>query len=141
MESMMRLYQRQPKPMRWTILKGGIFVGPGTFQEDLVKQIDHGEVVVPGDGSHYVSLVHVEDVAKAFVAALERAPAASLFNICAEPMTYGEYVDGIADRLGVARPKRDEAKTRPVSHRASAKAAKEVLGWEAKHSIWPSLPK
>jgi 2-alkyl-3-oxoalkanoate reductase len=139
MESMMRLYGRQSKPMRWTILKGGIFVGPGTFQEGTVEQIRRGELVVPGDGSHYVSLVHVEDVADAYVAALDRAPAASLFNICAEPMTYGEYVDGIADRLGVARPKRDLTKPRPVSHRASAKAAKEVLGWEPKHSIWPAL--
>ena len=139
MESMMRLYARQPKPMRWTILKGGIFVGPETLQEDTVVQIRRGELVVPGDGSHYVPLVHVEDVADAYVAALERAPAASLFNICAEPMTYGEYVDGIADWLGVVRPKRDLAKARPVSHRASTKAAKEVLGWEAKRSVWPEL--
>ena len=139
MESMMRLYQRQPKPMRWAILKGGIFVGPGTFQEDVVEQIRRGELVVPGDGSHYVSLVHVEDVADAYVAALERAPAASIFNICAEPMTFGEYVDGIADRLGVPHPERDASKPRPVSHRASARAAKEVLGWEAKRSVWPEL--
>ncbi len=139
MESMMRLYLRQPKPMRWTILKAGIFVGPGTFQEDLVEQIRRGELVVPGDGSHYVSLVHVEDVSDAYVAALERAPAASLFNLCAEPMTYGEYVDGIADRLGVPHPRRDASKPRPVSHRASSQAAKEVLGWEAKFSIWPEL--
>ena len=139
MESMMRLYARQPKPMRWTILKGGIFVGPGTFQEDTVDQIRRGELVVPSDGSHYVPLIHVEDVADAYVLALERAPAASLFNICAEPMTYGEYVDGIADRLGVQRPQRDASKALPVSHRACTKAAREVLGWEAKHSVWPEL--
>ncbi len=137
MESMMRLYARQPKPMRWTILKGGIFVGPGTFQQDVVEQIRRGALVVPGDGSHYVSLVHVEDVADAYVIALERAPAASIFNISAEPLTYGEYVDAIADRLGVPHPLRDVTKPRPVSHRASTNAAREVLGWQAKHSIWP----
>lgn len=139
MESMMRLYLRQPKSMRWTILKGGIFVGPDTFQADVVDQIRRGELLVPGDGSHYVSLVHVEDVAEAYVAALERAPAASIFNICAEPMTHGAYVDGIADRLGVPHPARDPSKPRPVSHRASTKAAKEVLRWQARHSIWPKV--
>ena len=137
MESMMRLYKRQPKLMRWVILKGGLFVGPGTGQPALVEKIRRLDLVVPGDGSHFISPVHVEDVAGAYVLALERAPAESIFNICAEPIRYGEYVYRLADIGGAPHPKRDPSKPKPPSHRASTKAAREVLGWEPKRSIWP----
>jgi 2-alkyl-3-oxoalkanoate reductase len=139
MESMMRLFARQPKSMRWTILRGGFFVGPETFQSAVVEQIRRRELIVPADGSYYISLVHVEDVADAYVAALERAPTASIFNINAEPLTYGEYVDGLANRLHAPHPPRDPSKPHPVSHRASTQAAREILRWEPKHSIWPEL--
>jgi 2-alkyl-3-oxoalkanoate reductase len=138
MESMMRLFARQPKPMRWTILKGGTFVGPGTFQCDVIEKIHRRELVVPGDGSHFVSMVHVDDVADAYVAALERAPAQSIFNICAEPLRYAEYMDKLADQIGAPHPKRDPEKPKPPSHRASTKAAQEVLGWQPHHSIFPN---
>lgn len=138
MESMMRIFPRQQKPMRWIILKGGIFVGPGAFQAELVERIRTGKEVVPGDGSHFVSLVHVEDAADAYIKALERAHEASVFNICAEPLRYSEYVDGIAGRIGVPRPPRNRSLPRPVSHRASNCTARETLGWQPLRSIWPS---
>ena len=140
MESMMRLFARQPKPMRWTILKGGTFVGPGTFQANVMERIRRQELIVPGDGSHFVALVRVEDYAEAYVSALDRAPAASIFNICAEPIRYGEYLDGLADLIGVPHPARDPLKERPASHRATTKAAREILGWEPKASVWPAAP-
>lgn len=139
MESMMRLFARQPKAMRWTILKGGLFVGPGTFQSDVVEQVRRQELIVPGDGSHFVSLVHVDDYADAYIAALEHAPAASIFNICADPIRYADYVDGLADLIHASRPPRDLSKPGPPSHRASTKAAREILGWEPRRSIWPSV--
>lgn len=138
MESMMRLFERQPKPMRWTILKGGLFVGPGTGQSALIEKIRRGDLVIPGDGSHYISLVHVEDVADAYCAALERAPRGSIFNICAEPVRYGDYVDHLADLVNAPHPRRDPSQPRPPSHRASTKAARDVLGWQPKHSIYPA---
>jgi len=137
MESMMWLLRKHPRQMRWSILKGGLFVGPGTSQERLLEQIRHGELTVPGDGSHFVSFVHVDDVADAYVAALAKAPGQSIFNICAEPIRFGEYVDGLADRSGVERPKRDMSKWTPISHRATNAKARETLGWQPKKSIWP----
>jgi nucleoside-diphosphate-sugar epimerase len=137
MESMIRMFGKQPKPVRWVILKCGNFVGPGTSQDLLVQRIREGKEIIPGDGSQYVSLVHVEDAAEAFVAALERAPSRSLFNICAEPLRYREYVDQLADALGLAHPKRDLSAERPPSHRAINQAAREVLGWEPKGSLIP----
>jgi len=125
--------------MRWVILKGGLFVGPGTGQTALLEKIRTGVLRVPGNGSHFVSLVHVQDVAEAYLAALERAPAASIFNICADPIRYGEYVDRLADLLHVAHPLRDTTQAAPPSHRASNRADREQLGWEPKCSIWPEL--
>ena len=137
MESMMWLLRKHPSQMRWSILKGGMFVGPGTFQERTVEQIRRGTLVVAGDGSHFVSLVHIDDVADAYVLALDRAPRQSVFNICAEPLRYAAYVDGLADRIGAERPKRDPSQPCPPSHRASNAAAREKLGWVPRHSIWP----
>ena len=138
MESMIWLLRKHPSEMRWAILKGGIFLGPGTFEERTIEQIRRGELVVPGDGSHYLSLVHVEDIANAFVMALERAPTHSVFNICAEPLRYGDYVDALADAMGAVHPRRDLSLPRPPSHRASNRAAREVLGWEPKRAVVPA---
>lgn len=138
MESMMWLLRKHPRQMRWSILKGGTFVGPGTSQERTLEQIRTGKLVVPGDGSHFVSLVHVEDVTDAYLAALERAPGQSVFNICSEPVRYGDYVDGLADLVGANRPKRDLSHPKPPSHRASNAAAREKLGWSPRKSIWPA---
>jgi nucleoside-diphosphate-sugar epimerase len=123
-ERLMRLFARQPKPMRWSILKGGLFIGPGTSQQQLVDRLRNQQLTVPGDGSHFISLVHVEDVADAYVAALDRAPAASIFNINAEPLRYADYVDGLADRMGAPHPYRDLTQPRPTSHSASNQAAR-----------------
>jgi len=140
MESMIWLLRKHPSKMRWAILKGGIFVGPGTFEERTIEQIRRGELVVPGDGSHYVSLVHVEDVANAFVMALERAPTHSVFNICAEPLRYGDYVDALADGIGAKHPRRDLSLPMPPSHRATNRGAREVLGWEPKRAVVAAVP-
>jgi nucleoside-diphosphate-sugar epimerase len=138
MEAMVWLLRKHPRQMRWSILKGGIFVGPGTFQDRTVEQIRRGELVVPGDGSHFISPVHVEDVADAYVLALERAPRQSVFNICADPIRYGDYVDGLADRIGAPHPCRDPLLPKPPSHRATTAAARETLDWSPHHSIWPA---
>ncbi|HWR17076.1 MAG TPA: NAD(P)-dependent oxidoreductase [Terriglobales bacterium] len=137
MEAIMHLFGRQPRPMRWIVLRCGIFVGPGTFQEGLLQRIREGKEIVPADGSHFVSLVHVDDVANAFVTALERGPAATTFHINASPMRYGEYVDCMAERIGAPRPPRDPNAPKPLSHRACNKLAEEVLGWKPERSVFP----
>ena len=88
MEAMIRALG--PQLPGWTILRGGSFVGPGTAQGVLMEQLRRGEVVVAGDGSNYVSPVHVSDMAAGFAAALERAPAArrstsSTSRVASEP--------------------------------------------------------
>lgn len=132
MESMVR-----ETPLEWCILRGGAFEGPGTSQDALVESIRAGREVVPCDGSYYISPINPADMAAAVVAAVERAPADSTYNIVAEPLRYGEYVDRIASLLGVPPPARDPSRSCPPSFRCSNEAAKRDLGWRPTHSIWP----
>jgi nucleoside-diphosphate-sugar epimerase len=140
MESMMYLFERQPKPMRWCILKGGLFVGEGTGQDRLLERLRTGQETVQGEGQNFVSLVNVEDATDAYVAALERSESGSVFNICDEPIRYGDYVDRLAGMIRAPRPRRESSKPCPPSWRCSNQRAREVLGWTPKRGIWPRVP-
>jgi 2-alkyl-3-oxoalkanoate reductase len=139
MESMMYLFQRQPKPMRWCILKGGLFAGEGTGQDRLLARLRAVQEVVPGEGQNFISLVNVEDAAAAYVAALECAEPGSVYNICDEPIRYGDYVDRLAEMIHAPKPRRDSSKPCPPSWRCANQRARRELGWIPKHSIWPRV--
>ncbi len=137
MEAMVRAVPVEQMP--WCILRGGLFVGPGTGQAETVTLIREGKMVVPCDGSNYISLVNVADMARAFVLALTNAMPGTTFNIVAEPVRNGEYLDHIASLLHAPAPPRDPSQPCPPSHRCSNKAAREFLGWEPLHSIYEGI--
>ena len=126
------------RALAWTLLRGGSFVGAGTRQDALVDRLRRRRVFVAGDGSNYVSPLNRADMAAAVVAALERAPAGSTFNIVDEPLRYSDYVDALADLIGVERPPRTTRSRLPASRRCTNRAARATLGWMPRHSIWPS---
>jgi nucleoside-diphosphate-sugar epimerase len=113
--------------MEWCILRGGTFAGKGTFQDGLIEKLRSGAEIVPCDGRNFVSLVHVSDMASAIVAAIEHAPAGSVFNVVGEPIRNGEYLDGLAASIGAAKPRRDMTAGFPPSWRCSNQAAKAKL--------------
>jgi nucleoside-diphosphate-sugar epimerase len=135
MESMIQ--DVRPQALAWTILRGGSFVGAGTSESALVDGLREGKVAVAGDGSNYVSPVTVADMACAVVVSLERAPAGSIFNIVDEPIRYGDYVDAIADLIGVPRPQRMTGRRLPPSWRCTNEAAQTALEWMPREPIWP----
>ena len=141
-ETMIR--EVEPQTLAWTILRGGSFVGEGTGQRALIERLRDGTVVVAGDGSNYVSLVNVTDMAAAVAAAVQVAPAGSTFNLVDDPLRYGDYVDALADPIGVPRPVRAPKLPLPPSWRCTNRAAQTVLGWIPRERIWPypdrSLP-
>jgi nucleoside-diphosphate-sugar epimerase len=112
----------------WSILRGGAFVGVETAQDGVIARLRDGTLRVPGDGSNWVSHVHVQDMAAATVAALDRAPPGSIFNINDEPMRNGDYLDRLAALLHLPAPTRDPGLPAPRSFRCSNAAAKQVLG-------------
>lgn len=124
-------------PLEWCLLRAGLFVGPGTSQEKLVERIRAGTESVPGDGRAFVSLVHFEDVAQAFALALERAPPGSVYNVAAEPLRLGEYLDRLAAAVRAPPPRRDPSRPAPLSLRVSSRAAREALGWRPLRLLFP----
>jgi nucleoside-diphosphate-sugar epimerase len=137
MEAMVR--EIEPSRLAWSILRGGAFVGPETAQDTVIARLREGTQRVMGDGDNWVSFVHVDDIADATVAALERAAGGSIFNINDEPVRNGEYLDRLAELLHVARPARDLDAARPRSLRCSNAAAKQALGWAPRAGIWPEV--
>jgi nucleoside-diphosphate-sugar epimerase len=135
MEGMVRAVP--PGRLRWCILRGGSFVGPGTAQDDTIGRLREGTERVPCDGSNYISPVNVADMAAAIVAALQSAPGGSTFNIVDEPLRQGDYLDRLAALSGAPPPPRDPSRACPPSFRCSNAAARAALGWTPKHGIWP----
>ncbi len=125
--------------MRWAILRGGVFTGPGTAEDSLKENIRKGWEVVPGDGSHFISPVHVGDMAAAFVKSAKVKPQGRVFNIVDEPVRYGDYVDGLADAQRAPRPRRDLLKGKALSHRCSNEAARKELGWNPTRGLYSSV--
>jgi nucleoside-diphosphate-sugar epimerase len=137
MEAMIR--DVDPRTLAWTILRGGSFVGAGTGEGKVIEKLRTGDVVVAGDGSNYVSMVNVADMACAVASSLKLAPTGSTFNIVDEPLRYGDYVDAIADLIGAARPERVPKLPLPPSWRCTNRAAQTVLGWMPRERIWTDV--
>jgi nucleoside-diphosphate-sugar epimerase len=123
--------------LEWCILRGGTFVGKDTFQENTIERLRSGNENVVCDGRNFTSLIHVLDMASAVVAAIENAPAGSVFNVVDEPIRNGEYLDHLATSIGVGRPERDRTAKCPPSWRCNNKALKVTLKWLPSHSIIP----
>jgi nucleoside-diphosphate-sugar epimerase len=132
MESLVRA-----SDLEWMILRGGIFVGPGTFQDDTIARLRAGTELVPGDGSNWVSFVHVADYADAVALALEAPEAGAVLNITSEPVRNRDYLDRVSQMLGFAPPSYEPDAPTRQSFRCSNAAAREVLGWSPRRAIWP----
>lgn len=126
-----------PETLEWCILRGGEFVGPGTFQDRTIEDLKDGKITVPGEGNNYISLVHIADMARAMNMALNRASAGSIFNIVDEPLKQGEYLDRLAALVGADKPKRDKSAQTSLSWRCSNQAAKSVLSWFPVQGVFP----
>ena len=84
---------------------------------------------MPGDGSALISLCHVTDVARAFLMALEQAPARTSLNVVDdEPVNYRNLLSFIAAQMGSPEPQPDPILSM-LSLGCSNARLKSVLGW------------
>lgn len=135
MERMVRAVP--PDRLRWSMLRGGLFVGPGTGQETLLERLRAGQVEIPGKGQNFLSPIHVADMAEAMALTLEHAPGGSIYQIVDQPLRYGDYITMLADRLHLPHPPYNASLPEAPSYRCSNQRAREQLGWQPRHSIWP----
>ena len=125
-------------PLEWIILRGGSFYGPGTGREDNWRaQARAGTLHLPGDGSALLSLVHVADMARAVVLAVESAPAQTVANVVDDqPVSYRALYGYIAAQAGMPEP---PAGGPPTASLACANARiKELLGWQPAYPTYRS---
>jgi nucleoside-diphosphate-sugar epimerase len=125
------------RDLHWCILRGGSFVGRDTFQDRMIADMRAGKETIPCDGRNFISLIHVADMATATVAAINHAPAGSIFNIVDEPLRQHEYSDRLAISIGADRPRRDANSNCPPSWRCSNQLAKSILNWRPTHDLIP----
>jgi len=121
----------------WIILRGGMFYGPGTARMFEWNELAlAGRLTMPGDGSDYLSLIHVEDMASAVVAAAEVQTGMFTVNIVDdEPVTYRNLFGFVAGLHGV--PSLALGGSSPIpSLRVSNHLSKELLGWAPRYKTY-----
>lgn len=129
------------------VMPGVVYGGGAGLIETFYAAPARAEHVVRsvGDGSNHWSMVHVEDVAELFVAAL-RAPAGAVYaGVIDRYPTQAEIVAAVASSLGMAGQTGgttlDEARDRmgPIAdafaldQRLTGARARQQLGWQPRH--------
>jgi len=84
------------------VISPGFVVGPGgLFKTSFYDQVQKKRLRVIGPGANYWSCVQVDDLAAAFVIALQHAPAGAEYNVVDdEPLTLRALVDEITSAMG-----------------------------------------
>lgn len=123
--------------LAWIILRGGVFYGPGTARmADWNSQAAAGTLSLPGDGSDYISLIHVEDMAAAAAVAAETEASALTVNVVDdEPVTYAQLFGFVADLHGAPPPRVGGARVF-ASMRVSNRLARDKLGWRPRYKSY-----
>ena len=112
------------------ILRGGLFYGPGTgFDDDWFARARAGKLRLPGDGSQYVSLIHIADMAQAALAAVERWPSAGTLIVADDqPARWCEVFAYVARLAGADQPQAGGRIGFP-SFRVRNARARDALDW------------
>lgn len=84
---------------------GDVYGPAGWFADLIVNKLRDGSFKIPGSGDYYRSFVHVDDVANALALVAEKNARNNTYMVCDdEPAKFGEFVDYVADKLGMKRP-------------------------------------
>lgn len=80
----------------------------GPVRHAMLDKLRGGTTVLPGDGRHFINMVHRDDIVTAILAAIDRKPTGQVFNVVDdEPTRQAEYVRWLCDRLRLAMVKFD----------------------------------
>ena len=134
-----------------TVLRYGYFYGPGnSIARDgtLAAELRRRRVPVVGGGRGVWSFIHIEDAARATVAALAHDGPAVFNVVDDEPTPVAQWLPALAQATGAPRPRRVPAFiARPLAgsygiqtmtrvQGASNALAKRELGWQPRYPSW-----
>jgi nucleoside-diphosphate-sugar epimerase len=135
------------------VLRFGAFYGPGaTHTDTMLSLARRGLGAAAGAAQGYISSIHLDDAARAVVAALE-VPSGTYNVVDDEPVTRRQYVDALGAALGRGRlrivPGRaaklggKRAATMTRSQRVRNAAFRAASGWRPQHPSvregWPAV--
>ena len=123
--------------MDWFILRGGIFVGPGTFQEKTMHDLKKGLKIVTGSCENFVSFVHVADMADAILKSIENEEGNLILNIVDQPVKQIEYLQELSQKIETISPLQNKKLPTPPSFRCSNLRARYTINWKPNHNIYP----
>jgi nucleoside-diphosphate-sugar epimerase len=114
----------------WLVLRGGLFYGPGTgFDDDWFARARAGKLRLPGDGTDYVSLVHIADMAAATLAAITHWPSRQALIVADDsPAQWRDVFGYVCALAGCAAPESGGRAGFP-SFRVANRRAKALLSW------------
>jgi 2-alkyl-3-oxoalkanoate reductase len=143
--------ERQVLAADGVVLRYGYFYGPGSAISrtgSLASELARRRLPIVGGGGGVWSLIHLEDAARATVAALTHG-ASGAYNIADdEPAPVSEWLPALAAALGAPRPMRVPSwLARPLAgsygvmtmtraQGASNARAKRELGWQPRRASW-----
>ena len=85
----------------------GWVYGPGSWFEATVKCLTNGVARIVGDGSNYLSLIHIDDLAMAYAMLVEKMPLGERYCLVDDnPITQAELAFYIASLAGTRKPKK-----------------------------------
>jgi 2-alkyl-3-oxoalkanoate reductase len=133
------------------VLRYGYFYGPGSGISRggaLCADVSRRRLPIVGGGTGVWSFIHVEDAAKATVAALTSGASGAYNVVDDEPAPVTEWLPALAAALGAPRPRRVPAllarplagsygiMTMTAAQGACNALAKRELGWQPRYSSW-----
>jgi 2-alkyl-3-oxoalkanoate reductase len=133
------------------VLRYGGFYGPGTSLAEggeSVQAIRKRAFPVVGDGGGMTSFIHIEDAARATVAAIERGRPGIYNVVDDEPAPVSAWLPYVADVLGAKPPRHlpfwlgklvagEMLATMMIEGRGASNAkAKRELGWQPLYPSW-----
>jgi nucleoside-diphosphate-sugar epimerase len=118
----------------WLVLRGGLFYGPGTgFDDDWFARAAAGKLRLPGDGSDFVTLVHIADMATATVAAIDAWPSRQTLIVADDmPARWRDVFGYVAGVAGAEAPQ-PGGPVRLPSFRMSNRLARKSLHWAPRY--------
>jgi 2-alkyl-3-oxoalkanoate reductase len=133
------------------VLRYGYFYGPGSAMSrsgSIGQDLARRRLPIVGRGQGVWSLIHVDDAARATIAALTRGQSGPYNIVDDEPAAVAQWLPALADVLGAPRPLRVPVMiARPLAgaygvasmtraQGASNELAKRELGWQPEYPSW-----
>lgn len=117
-------------PFACAVLRGGLFYGEGTgVQAEWESAASARAFNLPRSPLDFVSLIHVEDMARAVVAALTSRLDGCYPVVDDEPVRWQDLFSGLAAECGAPPPAHGDWDSLP-SFRVSNRATRLGLGWQ-----------